>query len=168
MWQVFICNNGRGLVYRYTWMNLHTVLLYGSLQGLCNVAGVLKADALTSMMRACRARHHMSHITYRGFISTHSSFSFQLQVVVISKDLKRFGFSWWLSVLRMWNEVCWSWQIWRNTDGLYLGSFTVCAYWNWNEPHDINNSLKVRPCQLPPDTAQYIAIVNAQVQGTIP
>ena len=45
-----IFNERKGLVYRYTWMNywIHlNELLYGSLKGLSNVAGVLKSHALT-------------------------------------------------------------------------------------------------------------------------
>ena len=52
MWQVFIYNKRKGLVYRAFIDTLEwtTALLYGSLQGLCNVAGVL--NMLKSMMRA--------------------------------------------------------------------------------------------------------------------
>ena len=54
-------------------LELTTALLYGSLQGLCNVAGILKANALTANCQAmdtgycydactyCQVQRHMSH-----------------------------------------------------------------------------------------------------------
>ena len=55
--QIFIYKKRKGLVYRYTWMNYYTTL-WLTTQVLCNVAGVLKAHALTKhdACANCRAK----------------------------------------------------------------------------------------------------------------
>ena len=59
MWQMFIYNKSKGLVYRYTSMN-HCTTLWLNTQGLCNVVGVLKAHALTKhdACANCRAMNN--------------------------------------------------------------------------------------------------------------
>ena len=90
-----------------TWMNYRTALLYGSLQGLCNMAGVLKAHALTKHDACpnCRAKqqwillwcvrilpsmtsHVTSSINNLYFINVFLQiFCFMIQLSLSTKDL---------------------------------------------------------------------------------
>ena len=54
-------NKSKELVYRYT-LEWTTALLYGSHHGLCNMAGVLKAHALTNVMCAQSARQKKNQL----------------------------------------------------------------------------------------------------------